>query len=203
MRSRAPSDEHYRDILTIPNLITLLRILLVPVFVVCFLRGWFWWATAAFALAGLSDAVDGWLARRLQAQSQLGQALDPIADKLLMLSSYIVMAIPSETNLPIPWWLSAVVIGRDVGIVLTAAIIAQVTGFRDFKPSLPGKVSTFCQVALIVVYLIAQVWAVVHPLLPGCVAVVFGMTVYSGLHYIWFVTREVREFRRRTGDSLP
>ncbi|MGQ9896830.1 MAG: CDP-alcohol phosphatidyltransferase family protein [Acidobacteriota bacterium] len=200
MKSRAPSDAHY--LLTIPNLVTLFRILLVPIFVVCFLRSWFGWAMVAFALAGLSDAVDGWLARRLQAQSQLGQALDPIADKLLMLASYIVMAIPSEANLPIPWWLSGVVIGRDVGIVVTAAIIAQVTGFQDFKPSLPGKVSTFCQVALIVIYLMAQMWTVVDPLLPACVAVVFGMTVYSGLHYIWFVAREVRDFRCRMG-GLP
>ncbi|MFQ3581450.1 MAG: CDP-alcohol phosphatidyltransferase family protein [Chloracidobacterium sp.] len=199
MKSRAPSDDHYRDILTVPNVITLFRILLVPVFVVCFLRGWFWWATAAFALAGLSDAVDGWLARRLNAQSRLGQALDPIADKLLMLSSYIVMAIPSEANVPIPWWLSSVVIGRDIGIVTAAAIIAHVTGFQDFKPSLAGKISTFCQVALIVLYLIAQVWAAIRPLLPTWVAVVFVMTLYSGLHYIWFVVGEVQAFRRQAG----
>lgn len=201
MKSRAPSNDHYRDILTVPNVVTLFRILLVPIFVVCFLRGWFWWATAAFAAAGLSDAVDGWLARRLNAQSRLGQALDPIADKLLMLSSYIVMAIPSETNTPLPWWLAAVVVGRDVGIVVAAAVIAHVTGFRDFKPSLPGKVSTFCQVALIVVYLPAQSASALHPALPWGVAVVFVMTVYSGVHYIWFVAQEVRKFRRQAGRS--
>ncbi|MCS7078454.1 MAG: CDP-alcohol phosphatidyltransferase family protein [Chloracidobacterium sp.] len=201
MKSRAPSNEHYRDILTVPNVITLFRILLVPVFVVCFLREWFWWATAAFAAAGLSDAVDGWLARKLNAQSQLGQALDPIADKLLMLSSYIVMAIPSEANIPIPWWLAAVVIGRDVGIVTVAAGIAHVTGFRDFKPSLPGKISTFCQATLIVMYLPAQSVTFLHPALPWCVAVVFVMTVYSGLHYIWFVAQEVRDFRRQAERS--
>ncbi len=201
MKSRAPSNDHYRDILTLPNVITLLRIVLVPVFVACFLRGCFWWATAAFALAGLSDAADGWLARRLQAQSQLGQALDPIADKLLMLSSYIVMAIPSGANVPIPWWLAAVVIGRDVGIVTAAAIIAQLTGFRDFKPSLPGKISTLCQVSLIVIYLLAQTIAALRPALPWCVAAVFVMTAYSGLHYIWFVAQEVRQFRRQAGIS--
>ncbi|OYT73797.1 MAG: hypothetical protein CFK52_00100 [Chloracidobacterium sp. CP2_5A] len=201
MKSRALSNDHYRDILTAPNVITLFRILLVPVFVVCFVRGRFWWATAAFALAGLSDAADGWLARRLNAQSQLGQALDPIADKLLMLSSYIVMAIPSEANAPIPWWLSVVVIGRDVGIVTAAAIIAHVTGFRDFKPSLPGKISTLCQVALIVIYLLAQTMTALHPALPWCVAVVFVMTAYSGLHYVWLVSQEVSEFRRQAGRS--
>ncbi len=201
MTFRAPSHDHYRDILTLPNVVTLFRIVLVPVFVVCFLRGCFWWATAAFALAGLSDAADGWLARRLNAQSQLGQALDPIADKLLMLSSYIVMAIPSGANIPVPWWLAALVIGRDVGIVTAAAIIAQLTGFRDFKPSLPGKISTFCQVSLIVAYLLAQSVAVLRPVLPWGIAVVFVITVYSGLHYIWFVAQEVRQFRRQVGHS--
>lgn len=197
-----PTD-HYSDILTVPNVITMLRILLVPVFIVFFLKDQFVWAMVAFGIAGISDGLDGYLARKLDCRTRLGQALDPIADKLMMLSGYLVMAIPSQANFPIPWWLTVAVIGRDVTIVSVAALIAHFTGFKDFKPSLPGKVSTVGQIVLIVVFLLAQVAVVIRPVLPAIVWLVLGMTAFSGLHYIWFVSAEVREFRRNRNVPSP
>jgi cardiolipin synthase (CMP-forming) len=196
MPEDASKVDHSNDIVTVPNVITMFRILLIPIFVLYFLNDRFVEALTVFALAGLSDGVDGYLARRLDRRTKVGQALDPIADKSLMLSGFLAMAIPSEINVPIPWWMTACVIGRDVIIVSAAALIYGFTGFRDFKPSLPGKLSTFAQVCLIVLYLLAQVAPGIRFLLPFGLGVALTLTIFSGLHYIYFVNAELREYRR-------
>lgn len=191
------SFEISRQVLTWPNLITTFRIILIPVFLRCILIGRYDWALTVFAVAGISDGLDGYLARRLNQRTILGQMLDPIGDKLLMVTSFLVLALPGSYHIPIPWWLTFCVIGRDIGIVCTAAVIYWRTGFRDFKPSLPGKVSTVMQVCFIVFFLIAQLWGLARVWIVAASLVTAGMTLFSGFHYGYRVNRQLKAFAQR------
>src|SRR5213080_3868736 len=135
------------SILTIPNLLTFLRMALIPVFASLVFYGYDKWALAVFSIAGITDGIDGFIARRMKQESELGTIIDPIADKLLMTTAFVMLTLPSVMGtarfLPVPFWVTATVIGRDVAIVCVAASITMMTGFRGFKPSWLGKVSTF------------------------------------------------------------
>ena len=180
--------------MTIPNLLTLLRILLIPVFVTQLYYGYFDWALATFFLAGASDAVDGLIARAFNQSSELGKALDPIADKLMMITAFVVLAmpplVPASKHLPVPFWLTAGVITRDVLIIVVAAAIFFSTGFRRFRPSLWGKISTIVQVFAVLLILIATNYPAIGDIyLPFVYIVVFLFAAISGFHYIYFVTQ--------------
>src|SRR5215210_2418519 len=147
------------QIVTLPNVLTVFRMVLIPVFVTALYYQKFGWALAIFVVAGVTDGVDGFLARRFNQGSQLGQILDPIADKLLLVTSFVTLSspgiIPKTNHLPVPFWVTAAVVGRDVFIVVGAAAINVVTGFRGFRPSLLGKANTVVQIAAITIILIA------------------------------------------------
>ena len=134
---------------------------LIPVFASLLFYGYAGWALFVFVVAGVSDGVDGFLARRLDQQSELGTIIDPIADKLLMTTAFIVLTMPNvlqpTRHLPVPFWVTAAVIGRDVLIVTVAGAINIMTGFRGFKPSWLGKASTFVQVVAVSLILVAAV----------------------------------------------
>src|SRR5688572_24351742 len=104
------------SILTIPNILTFLRMALIPVFASLLYYGYSKWALIVFVIAGVSDGVDGFLARKFNQESELGTIIDPIADKLLMTTAFIILTIPNiSPNLrPVPFWVTAAVIGRDV-----------------------------------------------------------------------------------------
>jgi cardiolipin synthase len=126
----------------------------------------------------------------------LGTILDPIADKLMLVTSFVVLSmrgvypVPISSHLPIPFWVTITVISRDVFILVGAAAINMVTGFRAFQPSLPGKISTLVQiVAVAVVMMAAQTRAGTGYYLPSVYAAVFSLTLFSGIHYIFFVSR--------------
>jgi len=194
-------------IVTVPNLLTVVRMTLVPVFVSLLFYQRFEWALAVFVLAGVTDAFDGLLARRFDQKSQLGTILDPIADKLLLVTSFIVLALPSiipqpiPRHLPIPFWVTAAVLSRDIFIIVGAAAINIVTGFRGFRPSWLGKANTFVQIAAIGYVLLAAFLEPLRGFLPTVYTTVFAFAVISGIHYIFFVSRVMNEEKREKGES--
>ena len=182
--------------LTLPNQLTLFRMILIPFFVVSTLYGDSGWALGIFVLAGVTDGLDGLVARLTSQRSALGAFLDPAADKLLMTAAFIVLSLPPMASLPefhllnrLPVWLTVLVISRDVLIVLVALLFNLATGLRRFPPTLPGKITTGVQITTVSVFLLLNAlnmslpW-VAHICVIGCLLA----TVGSGLHYAWYAT---------------
>jgi cardiolipin synthase len=190
-------------IITLPNVLTVFRMALIPVFVSLLFYQKFLLALTVFIIAGITDGLDGLLARRFHQQSPLGTILDPIADKLMLVTSFVVLSmrgvypVPIPKHLPIPFWVTITVISRDVFILVGAAAINMVTGFRAFQPSLPGKISTLVQIiAVATVILAAQTRIGTGYYLPTIYTSVFTLTLFSGVHYIFFVSRLLNEDRK-------
>ena len=140
-------------VLTPANQLTLMRVLLVPAFVILVVYHHFGWALATLVAAGITDALDGLIARRT-GQSSIGAWLDPMADKLLLVTAFIVLTLPGLGLLNrIPVWLTVLIISRDVVIVLTVAIVNLAVGPRTFRPSIFGKAATAIYIATCVVIL--------------------------------------------------
>ena len=177
-------------ILTIPNILTFMRMGLIPVFVSLVYYGYSKWALAVFLIAGISDGIDGFLARKFKQESELGTIIDPIADKLLMTTAFIILTLPNvlppTRHLPIPFWVTASVIGRDVLILTVAAAINIITGFRGFQPSFWGKMSTLIQVIGISLVMGAAVTGYTF-FLPTTYFIIVLLVVVSGVHYIFQV----------------
>jgi cardiolipin synthase (CMP-forming) len=168
-------------VLTIANQITLLRLIFVPFFAILVMERSYRGALAILVAAAISDVVDGAVARFFHQESRLGVALDPIADKLLMTTAYLVMAFREV----VPWWLTILVISRDVAIITTAVVISLVAGYRPFRPSTLGKISTVTQVTTMFV---AVSNAARLPWFTAIVVEVFmyltaAFTVASAVHY--------------------
>jgi cardiolipin synthase len=142
---RYPENVMRGRIWTVPNQITLLRLGFLPIFLILISYEQYPWALAVLVLAGLSDGIDGLLARKLNQRSSLGAYLDPIADKLLLSSSFVILAFKKE----IAWWLTIIVLSRDVLILVVAVVIILIWGYRPFPPSLLGKLTTFFQIVLV------------------------------------------------------
>lgn len=184
------------SVLTIPNLISFLRMALIPVFASLLFYGYGGLALAVFLIAGASDGLDGFIARRFKQESELGTIIDPIADKLLMTTAFIILTMPNvmqpARHLPIPFWVTAAVIGRDVLIVTVAGAINVMTGFRGFRPSWLGKASTFVQVVAVGLILLSPVVGYSF-YLPTVYTTVAFFAVVSGIHYIFHVARLMKE----------
>ena len=190
-------------IFTVPNILTVFRMVLIPVFVSLLFYQRFVLALGVFVLAGLTDGLDGLLARRFNQKSQLGTILDPIADKLMLVTAFIVLSMrtvypqPVPSHLPVPFWVTVAVISRDVFIIVGAAAINIVTGFRGFRPSLLGKINTTVQIVAIgIIMFAASVPYGTGYYLPTLYALVFLFAVLSGAHYVFFVSRLLNEDRR-------
>jgi cardiolipin synthase len=167
----------------LPNLLTVVRLILIPFVVRSLLKGSYQLALGAFFTAGLTDAVDGWLARRFGWTSRFGAYMDPVADKGLLVSVWVTLAVIGAA----PVWLTALVLGRDLLILLFAAFALAFTRLRAFPPSVWGKLSTFLQIGAavwVMVSLAFPSWGVGRAL-PGVFAVVAAGTVWSGAHYVW------------------
>ncbi len=180
-----------RRIFTVPNQVTLLRLGFLPLFIILVFYRRYTWALAILILAALSDSMDGLLARSLNQKTRLGAYLDPIADKLLLSSSFVVLAL----NAQIRWWLTILVLGRDVLILTTAAVILLTTGYRSFPPSIYGKLTTLLQILLVFAALAAAVFHQPALILArrGLVYVVAAFTVFSGFHYSVVVARRLSQ----------
>lgn len=190
-------------IFTVPNLLTVFRMVLIPVFVILLFYQRFVLALTVFITAGITDGLDGLLARRFDQRSQLGTVLDPIADKLMLVTAFVVLSMrsvfpqPVPSHLPIPFWVTATVISRDVFIVVGAAAINIMTGFRGFRPSWLGKLSTTVQIIAIAIIMFAASFPYATGYyLPTLYAIVFTMAVLSGVHYMFFASKLLNEERQ-------
>ena len=194
-------------IFTLPNFLTVIRMLLIPVFVSLLFYQRFCWALAVFVVAGLTDGLDGLLARALKQKSDLGRILDPIADKLLLVTAFVVLSmrailpLPLPRHFPVPFWVTAAVISRDVFIIVGSAAIYIVTGFRNFRPSFLGKANTVIQICAIGAILFAAQFPSISGYLPTVYTTVFASALFSGLHYIYHASRIMNEDRQERGDS--
>lgn len=183
------------SVLTIPNILTLLRMALIPVFASLLYYGYYEWALFIFFFAGISDGIDGFIARRFNQQSSLGRILDPIADKLLMTTAFVILTLPhilpaGNKHFPVPFWVTAAVIGRDILIVTVALAIFIMTDFRGFKPSWLGKASTVVQISAVGIILFATVFPYLSGYyLPTVYFLVALFAFLSGIHYIFFVAK--------------
>lgn len=177
-----------RSPLSIPNLLSLLRMGLVPLFIIAVTRGETTRALAIFVLAGLTDGLDGLIARFWNQRTLLGAYLDPIADKLLLTAAYVALAIPSlNPALTIPLWVTILVIGRDILIVVTAGLAYVALGIRSFPPNWLSKLNTVVQVAaifLLLAHLALPLWPTVETLARAFLLAVPFFTVASGLSYM-------------------
>jgi cardiolipin synthase len=172
---------------TMPNVLTIARICLAPFLVSAILEQRFLFGFVLFIVAGLTDALDGTLARILRQRSVLGQYLDPVADKLLLSTLFVVL---THMNL-IPVRVTVLVFGRDLGILVVAAILYAAVGRREFKPSILGKTNTVAQVTAVAVVLLWQInqAAWIGWLRWFALDATMVLTVLSGLQYAWLVTR--------------
>jgi cardiolipin synthase len=178
-------------VFTVPNQLTFLRLGFLPFFIITIHYRRFDVALAVLIIAGLTDAMDGVLARSLNQKTALGAYLDPIADKLLLSSSFVVLAL----NRQIGWWLATLVLSRDIILLTSALVILIVSGYRKFPPSIYGKVTTALQILLVfaVVLLAVTNWPWLREIRNIIVYLVAGFTVFSGFHYCFTVARRLNE----------
>lgn len=176
-------------IFTVPNQLTFLRLGFLPFFIIFVYYNRYGWALAILMAAALSDLLDGLLARRLNQKSALGAYLDPIADKLLLSSSFFILAVKDR----IEWWLTILVFSRDVLILVAAAVILAVVGYRPFPPSIYGKATTGAQIIFVFVAITAGAFETkwLDELRDVGVFIVAAFTVLSGLHYSVLIARQL------------
>jgi len=178
------------QILSAPNQLTLVRLAFLPFIIIKLVEGHYGWALILFMLAGLSDGLDGLLARLLKQQTLLGQYLDPIADKMLLSTVFLVLSILHK----IPWKFTVLVFSRDVCIVLISGLLYTIAGLRDFRPSIFGKANTFAQVAAVMFVMLFQVdhtkWVWVGQ--KTFLRATFAFTIISALHYVYLVGHRLR-----------
>ena len=173
-----------------PNLLTLLRLFIIPYLVIVILDGRYRMAFALFVLAGVSDGCDGLLARWLQQHTRLGQYLDPIADKLLLSTLFLVL---THVGL-VPRYVTVLVFSRDLGILLIATLLFATNTLRDFRPSLLGKLNTLVQIVGLTTIMVEQVWPSVdsqHMLREWLLRAIAVLAPVSAAQYAWIVFRRV------------
>jgi cardiolipin synthase (CMP-forming) len=178
-------------IFTAPNQLTLLRMIFVPFIVIHLVEGRYLWALVVFVIAGFSDGLDGLLARILHQQTLLGQYLDPIADKLLLSTMFLVLSILHK----IPWKYTVVVFSRDISILAASAVLFAIAGLRNFRPSIFGKANTVSQIAAVFFVLLGEIQRTRWIWIARVVSLraTFIFTILSALHYVILVQQRLRE----------
>ncbi len=180
----------YRQLAAFPNLLTLLRLVIIPFIVINVVSGNYGWALGLFVLAGVSDFFDGMLARALKQRTELGQYLDPIADKMLLSTLFLVLSIMHK----IPWKYTVLVFSRDFSILMVAGVLYITNTLRDFRPSIFGKLNTTAQIAALFFVMLHQVTSVAWVTLARRIGLyaTFLFTLLSGLHYIVLIAQRLR-----------
>jgi len=184
------------QILSAPNQITLGRMAFLPFVVIKIVEGHYRGALILFLFAGLSDGIDGLIARKLHQQTLLGQYLDPIADKMLLSTVFLVLSIVHQ----IPWKYTIVVFSRDICILLVSGVLFTIAGLRDFRPSIFGKANTLAQVAAVIFVMLLQVdhahWVAVARRM--FLNATFVLTIVSALHYLYLVGQRLHALNQET-----
>jgi len=180
----------YRQLAAFPNLLTLLRLVIIPFIVINVVDRNYRWALGLFVLAGFSDFFDGMLARVLKQRTQLGQYLDPIADKMLLSTLFLVLSIMHK----IPWKYTVLVFSRDFSILMVSGVLYATSSLRDFRPSIFGKLNTTAQIAAVFFVMLYEVipaaWIALGRRMGLYATLAF--TILSGLHYIVLVGQRLR-----------
>ena len=185
----------------VPNLLTLLRLFIIPFLVIAILDGRYRLAFGLFVLAGFSDGLDGLLARALSQRTTLGLYLDPIADKLLLSTLFLVLTHVNQ----VPRYVTVLVFSRDFGILLISTLLFATNTLRDFRPSLLGKLNTLVQIIGLTAVLVQQVWPGLHagPLRTDLLRAIAILAPLSAAQYAWIVFRRINlEPNHRQPDSL-
>lgn len=191
----------------LPNTITLARLCLVPVLILVLKDENYRLALVIFLVAGISDALDGYIAKKFNFVSQFGAVLDPVADKLLLVSAYVMLSIIGH----VPFWLVLVVVSRDLFIVGGYMVVTSLMGAVSMNPSLLSKLNTFMQIILVIAILAAhaaeqnleQSFNYNHEIiLTSLIYIVLVTTIASGVHYfwLWVVKKEIMTLDERTED---
>jgi cardiolipin synthase len=179
------------QILSAPNQLTLARMAFLPFIVIKLLDHQYRGALILFVIAGFSDGLDGLLARRLHQQTLLGQYLDPIADKMLLSTVFLVLSVVDK----IPWKFTVLVFSRDVCILLVSGVLYTIAGLRDFRPSIFGKLNTLAQVAAVVFVMLLEVypthWSAIGK--ATFLRATFALTIISALHYVYLVGQRLHK----------
>jgi cardiolipin synthase len=168
---------------------TLIRVLLIPLFVIFIINKLFGWALITFAVAGITDGIDGMIARITHKRTELGAYLDPIADKLLLIAAYVTLAIIEI----LPSWLAVIVVTRDVIILLGFLVFILLNYRPKIQPSLVSKVTTFFQISTILLVLMTGYAPVFKQLSSIAIYGTTLFTIVSGSHYIYVGTRILNE----------
>ena len=180
----------------LPNLITIFRIALVPVLILLLKDQEYAMALVVFAVAGVSDGLDGFIAKRFHCETRLGSILDPLADKTLLVSSYVMLMLLNH----LPFWLMLTVAFRDLLIVSGYLVYTSMVGPVQMRPSWLSKLNTFMQIALVFVILVQQAFQLVYaPMVDALIYAVLLTTIASGAHYlwIWLVMKELEPVKDR------
>jgi len=182
------------QVFTLANQLTMLRMLLVPVFVLLTLYGEFGWALLTFIFAGITDLLDGLAARQTGGKTDLGAWLDPIADKLLIGATFVVLTLPNIGLVNrLPLWLTITVLSRDVGILLTVAIVNLAIGPRTFRPSPLGKLATAVFVLSCVVVMYFNFLGHVSMWVDVAIWTSLLITIASWVDYVWRLARIINK----------
>ena len=188
-----------RQLRSAPNLLTLLRLIFVPFAVIAVLQGHFGWALAIFVVAEISDGLDGLLARLLEQQTTLGQYLDPIADKLLLSTMFLVLFATHK----IPLTVTVLVFSRDIMIVIICSLLYASGAMKIFKPSWLGKANTVAQILTVLLVLLHEIngnyWIAKARQLGFNVTV--ALTVLSGVHYVGKLAFALRHTGAKVGGD--
>ncbi|HQR37720.1 MAG TPA: CDP-alcohol phosphatidyltransferase family protein [Blastocatellia bacterium] len=189
---------------TVPNVLTALRGLAAIPIAAAVLTNRFGLALVLVFLAGVSDGVDGLVARRLNQSSDLGRLLDPIADKTLLVVTFVAVSLPGFGFEPLPWWLATLAIARDAGIVAAGYVIFRRTGFSGFTPTMLGKLNTVCELLVVGLFLLGRVIWLPGWVLQAAIATTSITIVVSGLHYVVHARRQLEAYRATSAAAeLP
>ncbi len=175
-------------VLTVANLLTMSRMSLAPLLVVLILWGEMQWALAVFVVAGITDLLDGLIARWGQQQTTLGAMLDPVADKILLTSSFVALTWTSGLRTSLPTWLTVVTLSRDAIIIISVVVVNLTLGRRVFYPSLLGKLSTLSQLVSVGLVLLLNALDVAWPPSRLVFQLTLAITIASALHYAYLGT---------------
>ena len=189
-------------LLTYANQLTILRMIFIPCFVLLLIYGHPKSAMCVFILAGVTDGLDGLLARMFQQRTVLGSFLDPMADKLLLTSAFITLTIPAvPAAFHIPIWFTVTSISRDLLIAMAALVIHLQTGHTQFPPSFLGKCTTAIQLTMVALVMLANFSLQVMPLLNPLVYATLLFTLVSGLHYFYRSVVLIGSYQRAAAGS--